>query len=195
MPDLVGGGAGCGPVNPMQQLGKRFGQDRGVQFDSMRPAGADGVPGAPAFRTARGGGVHDEAAFLRGEGSSAFHVDQMRQALPSALPAGAASAWAPPRAGPALAGPSAGAAPAWAQDFLQSGQKGKARSVPPSAVSAAPAPAVGRAAPIGAFPRFHGMARQPLGGVSAAVAPARAVAAPTAAARADMAHVSGTWAG
>lgn len=31
LPMLVGGGAECGPSNPLQGLSKRFDQDRGVQ--------------------------------------------------------------------------------------------------------------------------------------------------------------------
>lgn len=34
MSDLISGGAGCGPSNPLQNIGKRFGQDRGAQQDS-----------------------------------------------------------------------------------------------------------------------------------------------------------------
>jgi len=35
LPMLVGGGAECGPSNPLQGLSKRFDQDRGVQ--QVRP--------------------------------------------------------------------------------------------------------------------------------------------------------------
>ena len=31
LPMLVGGGAECGPSNPLQGLSKRFDQDRGIQ--------------------------------------------------------------------------------------------------------------------------------------------------------------------
>ena len=31
LPMLVGGGAECGPSNPLQDLSKRFDQDRGIQ--------------------------------------------------------------------------------------------------------------------------------------------------------------------
>ncbi|PWN50225.1 TPR-like protein [Violaceomyces palustris] len=33
--DLVSGGAGCGPSNPLQNIGKRFGQDRSSQLDNF----------------------------------------------------------------------------------------------------------------------------------------------------------------
>ena len=46
LPDLVSGGAGCGPVNPLQQLGKRFGQDRGRSAVAVYDGGV--VLSAPA---------------------------------------------------------------------------------------------------------------------------------------------------
>lgn len=39
--DLVGGGA-CGPSNPLQSLGKRFGEDRSNQLDRFGSAGPSG---------------------------------------------------------------------------------------------------------------------------------------------------------
>lgn len=35
LPMLIGGGAECGPSNPLQGLSKRFDQDRGIQQVSL----------------------------------------------------------------------------------------------------------------------------------------------------------------
>ena len=87
LPDLVGGGAECGPVNPLAQLGKRFGQDRGAQFDTHQDAGSAGS----GFRTqsAARGATPEDAAFFGAPAPTSlapFHVDQMRRALPSVAP-------------------------------------------------------------------------------------------------------------
>ncbi|KDN51389.1 hypothetical protein K437DRAFT_290154 [Tilletiaria anomala UBC 951] len=57
--DIVSGGAACGPTNPLQQLGKRFGQDRSSQLDRYGNTDA-GPSGSASMRTTRpdpGGGA------------------------------------------------------------------------------------------------------------------------------------------
>ena len=51
--DLVSGGAGCGPSNPLQNMGKRFGQDRGSQLDSYSHAASSSSQQQhhPSFRS------------------------------------------------------------------------------------------------------------------------------------------------
>ncbi|KAL9940462.1 hypothetical protein V8E36_001167 [Tilletia maclaganii] len=44
---FLGGGAECGPSNPLATLGKRLGQDNGLQRDRYGPAAA-GLSGANA---------------------------------------------------------------------------------------------------------------------------------------------------
>lgn len=89
--DLVSGGAGCGPSNPLQSIGKRFGQDRGAQQDSFSP-GASAQQQGPSFRTQPGGssssqqqqaffGPAQQASF--GQQQDAFDVSQLRGNLPS----------------------------------------------------------------------------------------------------------------
>lgn len=46
--DLVAGGAGCGPSNPLQNLGKRFGHDRSSQLDRF-----DGVSNGGAAESSQ----------------------------------------------------------------------------------------------------------------------------------------------
>ena len=136
LPDLVGGSAQCGPVNPLQQLGKRFGQDRGTQFDSLQP-GPEAVAGRPStFRTQRAP-LSEDPAFFSAEPVAPFQVDQLRQALPNVHPH---AAWAPNASHSHMAGPSSASAPmtsatasttapAWAQDFMQATRSsGKART-------------------------------------------------------------------
>lgn len=133
LPDLVGGGAECGPVNPLAQLGKRFGQDRGAQFDTHQDAGSAGS----GFRTqsAARGATPEDAAFFGAPAPTSlapFHVDQMRRALPSVAPNqwhadmeasfARGKAAAPARATTTARPPGAEALraePAWARDFLQ----------------------------------------------------------------------------
>ncbi|SPO26184.1 uncharacterized protein UTRI_02460 [Ustilago trichophora] len=68
--DLVSGGAGCGPSNPLQSIGKRFGQDRGAQQDSFANSPTLNSK-APRFDRIPNN-VHD-----------AFDVSQLRGNLPS----------------------------------------------------------------------------------------------------------------
>ncbi|EPQ29468.1 uncharacterized protein PFL1_03223 [Pseudozyma flocculosa PF-1] len=49
--DLVSGGAACGPSNPLQNMGKRFGQDRSTQMDTFGGAGPAASPSG-SFRSA-----------------------------------------------------------------------------------------------------------------------------------------------
>jgi peroxin-5 len=51
--DLVSGGPSCGPSNPLQNLGKRFGQDRSSQMD--RFDGDSGGEAAMRVGRKRGG--------------------------------------------------------------------------------------------------------------------------------------------
>lgn len=51
--DLVGGTA-CGPSNPLQNLGKRFGQDRSTQFDRYGSGSAAGPSSSSVSTVARG---------------------------------------------------------------------------------------------------------------------------------------------
>ena len=110
------GGAACGPANPMQQLGKRFGHDRGPQFDMQLPA-RDAGPAA--FRTRAGQAENPE--FFAGGAPGALDVAPLRHALPAAPPADLEASFqrsthAAARA--ARAAPAAPAAPSWAADFL-----------------------------------------------------------------------------
>ncbi|PWN30088.1 TPR-like protein [Jaminaea rosea] len=58
MSDLVGGGAAaCGPSNPLQTLGKRFGQDRSGQLDRFNQAGSSRSSG---FRSSPASGQHQQ---------------------------------------------------------------------------------------------------------------------------------------
>ncbi|WFD32118.1 hypothetical protein MSPP1_003161 [Malassezia sp. CBS 17886] len=183
LPDLLGGGAECGPVNPLQQLGKRFGQDHGAQFDrtGTMPRGAEGS--AAPFRS-RPVPVADDPAFFAhgpkgyGDALGTFHVDQLRHALPGA-PQG--SAWSGPRTPassmalrhppPEMEAPFAHAgradqgvattagAPAWARDFMAQGTPGVVAPARPHATetrhAAAPfAPRYGR--PMGYAPMWQG---------------------------------------
>ncbi|WFC95563.1 hypothetical protein MBRA1_002212 [Malassezia brasiliensis] len=124
-PEMLGGGAECGPVNPLQQLGKRFGQDRGTQFDGHGAVGGDARHAG--FRTTRPAPAQDPAFFAREapDAGAPFEVHQLRSALP-AMDKGVAYAR------PAPAAPASAATPAWARDFLHHH---------PASASAAPAPA------------------------------------------------------
>ncbi|WFD07294.1 WD40 repeat-like protein [Malassezia vespertilionis] len=160
LPDLVGG-AQCGPVNPLQQLGKRFGQDRATPFDAQRSSPA---PQA-AFRSRPMAQADDAAFFARANDAvdpgAHFHVDQMRQALPTVRPQGAD--WRDMETSflqhPAsMAGSSrhaaAQATPAWAHDFM------KHTAPMPSAVKMESAP---RSAPYAMrMPAFQRQFRPPM---------------------------------
>lgn len=137
LPDLVGGGAECGPVNPLQQLGKRIGQDRGTQFDSFQHGAAD-VPGRhAAFRSSGASTSAGDPAFFGAKPTAPFQVDDLRASLPSMgsqwSGGGVSGSLGPAameasfrqhqqRVGPAAtssATPMSSATPAWAQDFMQ----------------------------------------------------------------------------
>lgn len=144
LPDMLGGASECGPVNPMQQLGKRFGQDRGAQFDQLRPGGEMGASRPHGFRTQRAG-PDDPAFFARDTAPAPFQVQELRQALPPLM---AQSAWQAPPAWEAsfergrASGPSA--APAWAQDFMSAGAMPAQSAQASTSVTHAP-----RSAPVG----------------------------------------------
>ncbi|KAI9572297.1 hypothetical protein HD554DRAFT_2168520 [Boletus coccyginus] len=120
---LVGGGAECGPSNPLQSLSKRFDQDRGVQQD---------VAGSSRFQGPLSGEVHfrsqhaptpelqQEAARFFGSGPApAPHVFQVPTSVPAQPFDLAGLRDALPVASPvqrAQIGGAAGAA--WATDFL-----------------------------------------------------------------------------
>ena len=152
LPDLVSGGAGCGPVNPLQQLGKRFGQDRGAQFDSF----GKGVPGRPpAFRTQASGASTSagDPAFFAPEPAAPFQVDELRASLPHVGPPWPSAMEASfyrhqvPRA--STASSSSSATPAWAQDFLRASSSAQGVSAPASHG------AMPRSTPLSAVPLHH----------------------------------------
>ncbi|KJA20716.1 hypothetical protein HYPSUDRAFT_42780 [Hypholoma sublateritium FD-334 SS-4] len=111
LPMLVGGGADCGPSNPLQGLSKRFDQDRGLQQDHFG-AGRAGSS-RDAFRSQQANSSHDQDAsrFFSAYGNTApqfsvapaFDLSSMRASLPLS------------------AAPQVNQAPvaAWAADFLQ----------------------------------------------------------------------------
>ncbi|MCO5598712.1 hypothetical protein L7F22_052810 [Adiantum nelumboides] len=81
--DLVTGGPACGPSNPLQSLGKRFGQDRSTQMDRF-----DGEGDANMMPTFRGHQHHtrgqsDNPAFFQNGGPS-FDMQPLQGALPLA---------------------------------------------------------------------------------------------------------------
>jgi len=129
LPDLVGGGAACGPVNPLQQLGKRFGEDRGAQFDTQRPdAGAPVAGPHGAFRSRPGAPQENPGFFSPMHNEAPFGVAHLREALPNVqapMPHADMEAsfrriqqgGAPPAMShkpPAMAS----GTPAWARDFM-----------------------------------------------------------------------------
>lgn len=152
LPDLVGGGAECGPVNPLQQLGKRFGQDRGTQFDSF----GQGVPGRlPTFRTQASGPSTSsgDPAFFASEPVAPFQVDELRASLPHVGPQWPSTMEASfhrhqqPRV--STASSSSTATPAWAQDFLQASSSVQGVAAPASRR------AMPRGMPVNAGPLHH----------------------------------------
>ncbi|WFD18599.1 hypothetical protein MCAP1_000804 [Malassezia caprae] len=157
LPDMLGGVSECGPVNPMQQLGKRFGQDRGAQFDQLRPSGDVSGARPGGFRTHRGA-PEDPAFFARDTAPAPFQVQELRQALP---PLVSKPAWQAPPAWEASfeRGRAASAAPAWAQDFMQAGampvqsKAGPSVNEPLSAPVGVAQAAAGPAAPLTQFRR------------------------------------------
>ncbi|TKY86347.1 hypothetical protein EX895_004496 [Sporisorium graminicola] len=96
MSDLVSGGAGCGPSNPLQNIGKRFGQDRAAQQDTFA-SNPYVQPQAPSFRSdtravatsssqpAFFNAPSQQAPFAAPQNNihDAFDVSQLRGNLPS----------------------------------------------------------------------------------------------------------------
>ncbi|SJX62154.1 related to peroxisomal targeting signal receptor [Sporisorium reilianum f. sp. reilianum] len=93
MSDLVSGGAGCGPSNPLQNIGKRFGQDRTTQQDTFA-SNPYAQQQAPSFRSQSGSGAtsSSQPAFFNAPSQQApfavppqdaFDVSQLRGNLPS----------------------------------------------------------------------------------------------------------------
>ncbi|KAI5476437.1 peroxisomal biogenesis factor 5 [Pseudohyphozyma bogoriensis] len=95
---LVGGGAECGPVNPLAQMSKLYQQDRSLQQDHY---GSQAGPSSSRFRQAGGPTqTPDEAArfFSRSHSHSPapqpFDLSPLNRALTPQASAGAAPAWA-----------------------------------------------------------------------------------------------------
>ncbi|CDU25625.1 related to peroxisomal targeting signal receptor [Sporisorium scitamineum] len=96
MSDLVSGGAGCGPSNPLQNIGKRFGQDRTAQQDTFASNPYAQQQG-PSFRSQSGSGAtsssqptffnapSQQAPFAAPQNNlhDAFDISQLRGNLPS----------------------------------------------------------------------------------------------------------------
>lgn len=96
MSDLVSGGAGCGPSNPLQNIGKRFGQDRGAQQDTFAssPFAQQQSPSFRSHNAAASSSQQQQPAFFnapsqqvplasQGNLHDAFDVSQLRSNLPS----------------------------------------------------------------------------------------------------------------
>ncbi|PWZ02043.1 TPR-like protein [Testicularia cyperi] len=95
MSDFVSGGAGCGPSNPLQSLGKRFGQDRSTQHDTFASASsAQARNQRSSFRSSAGPSSHQPSFFAAPESHQspfaapstahdAFDVSQLRGNLPT----------------------------------------------------------------------------------------------------------------
>ncbi|KAF8420964.1 hypothetical protein L210DRAFT_919896 [Boletus edulis BED1] len=136
---LVGGGAECGPSNPLQTLSKRFDQDRGAQQDVAGPSRSRGpLSGEVHFRSlhAPTPELQQEAARFFGAGlASAPHLSQvpLSMSLPAqpfdvaelrdALPAGSVQ----------RAQISGAAGAVWAGDFLAR-EQAQAQAVPATRV-------------------------------------------------------------
>ncbi|GAA5911617.1 hypothetical protein JCM6882_008055 [Rhodosporidiobolus microsporus] len=101
----LAGGASCGPSNPLQQLSKQYGQDRGVAQDQFGAAGPSGA--SNAFRhpqTSSAGPLPNDPSAQQffqqqqpGPSSSSqpFDLSPLNRALtPSASPAPPPPAWA-----------------------------------------------------------------------------------------------------
>lgn len=96
MSHLVSGGAGCGPSNPLQNIGKRFAQDRGAQQDTLG-VGAFQQQQVSSFRSNVSGGSssqqqqqtsffnpsQQQTPFAQQQQHDAFDVSQLRANLPS----------------------------------------------------------------------------------------------------------------
>ncbi|WFD36492.1 hypothetical protein MCUN1_003372 [Malassezia cuniculi] len=122
LPDMIGG-ASCGPVNPLQQLGKRFGHDRGAQFDTQRPAPEMGHAN---FRTR--GASAENPEFFSGAATGPFDVAPLREALPQPLVHHAGPARADFEASfkQSRGASTSRAAPSWANDFMAAGPRAQA---------------------------------------------------------------------
>ena len=96
MSDLVSGGAGCGPSNPLQNIGKRFGQDRTAQQDTFasNPYAQQQGPSFRSHSAAASSSQQQSAAFFNAPSQQAafapqnnlhdaFDVSQLRGNLPS----------------------------------------------------------------------------------------------------------------
>ncbi|KAJ1025575.1 hypothetical protein NDA18_003918 [Ustilago nuda] len=96
MSDLVSGGAGCGPSNPLQNIGKRFGQDRGAQQDALANSPFAQQQQGPSFRSQGGSSsqaqqqrsffnasAHQPPFSAQSHVHDAFDVSQLRGSLPS----------------------------------------------------------------------------------------------------------------
>ncbi|KAJ1020781.1 hypothetical protein NDA16_004171 [Ustilago loliicola] len=96
MSDLVSGGAGCGPSNPLQNIGKRFGQDRGAQQDTFANSPFAQQQQRPSFRSQGGSSsqqqqqpsffnapAHQAPFAAQSNVHDAFDVSQLRGNLPS----------------------------------------------------------------------------------------------------------------
>ncbi|CAO1620206.1 unnamed protein product [Sympodiomycopsis kandeliae] len=59
----LAGGAACGPSNPLQNLGKRFGQDRSTQFDRFGGQGGSSSQGSSGFRASSRPGANQAEGF------------------------------------------------------------------------------------------------------------------------------------
>lgn len=80
--DLVTGGPACGPSNPLQSLGKRFGQDRSTQMDRFDGEGDGNM--MPTFRGQQHiRGQAENPAFFQNSGHS-FDMQPLQGALPLA---------------------------------------------------------------------------------------------------------------
>ncbi|KAK0542985.1 hypothetical protein OC846_006333 [Tilletia horrida] len=136
--NLVGGGAECGPSNPLATLGKRFGQDHSTQRDRFGPAPPNVAgPSSSSIRTQQHGTpAHQQGQdqfFGPGAARVPYDMSPLKQALPPQAPGVADpqlqraafenSFRAPPPPAVMVSGTphralTAAATPAWAQDFL-----------------------------------------------------------------------------
>ncbi|KAE8259635.1 hypothetical protein A4X13_0g863 [Tilletia indica] len=162
--NLVGGGAECGPSNPLATLGKRLGQDNALQRDRYGPGGSSSSAAQSGMRSTQGGpnsAAQEQSAFFGRPGPGPGPVPYDMSPLQQALPPHGHHADAAQRAafehsfrnqpqpqqmsGPTPSMSMSGAnvmspAPAWAQDFLKSSMQQNQQQQPqsPSAVNVNP---------------------------------------------------------
>nr|CDI57205.1 related to peroxisomal targeting signal receptor [Melanopsichium pennsylvanicum 4] len=126
MSDLVSGGAGCGPSNPLQNIGKRFGQDRGAQQDSFANTPFAQNQQAPSFRsqTTASSSQQQQPSFFNApsqqtpfgaQNHDAFDVSQLRGNLPSGSRPPMQNSYRP-AAGPSMADMEASFRPAFSRN-------------------------------------------------------------------------------